>query len=204
VLVNLETSEVVDVLVGREAKTLAGWLQAHTGVDVISRDRAESYAEGGRQGAPQAIQVADRWHLLKNLGDMLVRVLSHHHRELNHAGSPPVETNVAFPLRDKVDTNSPRNLRFLKVHKLKEKSFHVSAIAKQIGLDRITVRKYLSLTTLTDAPRLGSNKLNPYWSTDSKAGESRKSRVWIESGAPTGSGHPWRQLICSRRDLAQA
>ncbi len=97
VLVNLETSEVVDVLVGREAKTLASWLQAHPGVEVISRDRAESYAEGGRQGAPQAIQVADRWHLLKNLGDMLVRVLSHHHRELNRAGLPSVGKSVVSP-----------------------------------------------------------------------------------------------------------
>ena len=162
VLVNLETSEVVDVLVGREAKTLARWLQAHPGVEVISRDRAESYAEGGRQGAPQAIQVADRWHLLKNLGDMLVRVLSRHHRELNHVGSPSVEKNVAFSLLGKVDTNSPRNLQFLRVHELKGKGFHVSAIARQTGLDRKTVRKYLSLTTLSDAPRIRSNRLDPY------------------------------------------
>jgi transposase len=78
ILVNLENNRVVDLLPDREAKTVADWLRAHPGVEVISRDRAESYAEGARQGAPNAVQVADRWHLLKNLGDMLARVLSAH------------------------------------------------------------------------------------------------------------------------------
>ena len=150
-LVNLETSEVVDVLVGREAKTLASWLQAHPGVEVISRDRAESYAEGGRQGAPQAIQVADRWHLLKNLGDMLVRILSRHHRELIHVGSSSVEKNVASALLDKVDTNSPRNLRFLKVHELKGKGFHVSAIARQTGLEDFVDVPFVKQSVSTSA-----------------------------------------------------
>ena len=162
VLVNLETSEVIDVLVGRDAQTLANWLQAHPGVEVISRDRAENYAEGGRQGAPEAVQVADRWHLLKNLGEMLVRVLSHHHHELNHAASTSVEETAVSPLVSTGDTGSPRNLRFLKVHELKGKGFHVSAIARQTGLDRKTVRKYLDLTTLSDVPRIRSNKLEPY------------------------------------------
>src|SRR4051812_17383074 len=91
-LVDMESHAVVDLLPDREAETLATWLRQHPGIEVISRDRAGAYAEGAPSVAPGAIQVADRWHLLKNAGDMLVRVLDHHHQELNQVtkmiGSP--------------------------------------------------------------------------------------------------------------------
>ena len=175
-LVNLETAEVVDVLLGREAQTLADWLHAHPGVEVISRDRAEAYAEGARQGAPLAIQVADRWHLLKNLGEMLVRILANHHRELKTltqtmmvSQPAPVElrpqpmTTEAECLSS-INTNSRRYARFVQTHELHAQGFTLSAIARQTGMDRKTIRKYLHLTALPayHPQRRRFSKLLPY------------------------------------------
>ena len=61
------------------------WLKDHPSVEIVVRDRAGAYGDGARQGAPQAIQVADRWHLLRNSGDALRGVLDHHHRDLDEA-----------------------------------------------------------------------------------------------------------------------
>lgn len=74
-LVDLERQCPVDLLADRSAESLASWLRAHPGVDLISRDRAGAYAEGARKGAPKAIQVADRYHLIANLREALQKVL---------------------------------------------------------------------------------------------------------------------------------
>jgi len=67
IVVDLEHGCPVDLLEDRLAETVAAWLRAHPGVTVVARDRADAYAAGVTQGAPDAVQVADRWHFLKNL-----------------------------------------------------------------------------------------------------------------------------------------
>ena len=67
IVVDLDRHCPVDLLEDRTAETVAAWLQAHPEVTVVARDRAEAYASGVAQGAPDAVQVADRWHLVKNL-----------------------------------------------------------------------------------------------------------------------------------------
>jgi transposase len=85
ILVDLKRHRVLDLLPDREAATFAHWLGVHGGreVAVVSRDRGGAFAEGGRQGAPQATQVADRFHLLQNLGMALDRLLIREHRVLS-------------------------------------------------------------------------------------------------------------------------
>jgi len=66
------------LLPGREQRTLAAWFKKYPEIQVVSRDRGGIYALAARDGAPQAIQVADRWHLLKNIGDALERMMYRH------------------------------------------------------------------------------------------------------------------------------
>lgn len=79
ILVDLEHNKVVELLPDRKAETLAEWLKRHPGVEIVARDRASIYAEGARDEAPDAVQVADRWHILRNLSDAMEKAVDRHH-----------------------------------------------------------------------------------------------------------------------------
>ncbi len=78
ILCDLEQRRVIDLLPNRSTETVAAWLRLHPSVQVVSRDRASSFADAIAKGAPGAVQVADRWHLLNNLVETLGRSLERH------------------------------------------------------------------------------------------------------------------------------
>jgi transposase len=102
ILVDLERHRVIDLLADREAETLAAWLRAHPGIEVISRDRSPTYASGITEGAPTVVQVADRFHLLMNVRKALEEVVKRWKRFLRTrtlaapASAAPAPENDAY------------------------------------------------------------------------------------------------------------
>jgi transposase len=93
-LVDLEHHRPVEVLLGSDEKVLSDWLLAHPGVEVICRDRGVSYLNGATKGAPQAKQVLDRWHVLKNMGEVLQKILAQHMDVLQQAAGEAVSSET--------------------------------------------------------------------------------------------------------------
>lgn len=167
VLVDLERREPVGLLPDRSADSFAAWLTAHPGVEVITRDRSEIYAEGARRGAPQAVQVADRWHLFKNVGDALERVLHQQRAALAEAAKESVEaandrrgpTEEIAARREPTPAQTarpglPRQTWYDEIHRLHREGVSQHVISARMGLSRVTIRKYLRAPTCpTRAPR---------------------------------------------------
>jgi transposase len=120
ILVDLERRCPVDLLPDRKAETVAAWLLNHPGIEVISRDRASAYSEGISKGAPQAVQVADRWHLIKNLSQSLKRLITRKHQFIHQAAQavPPRPSS----LRAKQMTSNQPTARIASTRAQREKA----------------------------------------------------------------------------------
>jgi transposase len=142
VLIDMVTGKAVDLLPDREAATLAAWLKARPGARVICRDRAGAYAEGARAGAPDAVQVADRWHLWHNLAGYAEQTVVAHRGCLTGpgAGDEPGGLLDAHG-RERVLVARTRE-RHAAVHELLAAGQSQNAISAALGLDRHTVRRF--------------------------------------------------------------
>jgi transposase len=109
ILIDLERSRVIDLLPGRDGSALAAWLQQHPGVEVITRDRWASFAQAATAAAPQALQVADRWHLLKNLREAVERLLGRLSTQVGEVlrDPPPAATAAPMPGEESLDLAAP-------------------------------------------------------------------------------------------------
>ena len=175
-LVNLESRRVVDLLPDREVETSAGWMRQQLDLMVVSRDRGGTYASAAAQGAPQATQCADRFHLLKNLGetveDLLARHLSaarkHQVQQALEEQAPSwretrktrrSQTSEALPSVYQQD----RMARSQQVIKLREQGMTQHAIAQQIGMSIQTVQRWLAAGTFPQSTRHHYvSQLDPY------------------------------------------
>jgi transposase len=155
ILVDQERQCPIDLLPDRTAETLEAWLKAHPGIEIITRDRSHDYIAGINAGAPQAIQIADRWHLLRNLSDALHRMLENYTDTLRTVAKQFRPQSQLLP--DLVDS-PPRppkpNLRFLAVKELAQQGYTQRAIARHLNISRNTVKRYLA----ADAPPTGEGR----------------------------------------------
>lgn len=160
ILIDLERRQPVDILDGKQAEPLAQWLREHPGVDILVRDRAEAYALAGRTGAPKAQQVADRFHLTRNVSDALKELLRSRWwiipaRETELTVHPDVQTvPSATELQMKELRTTPRkHVLWEAVQQRKESGEYIRAIARELGVCRRTVRKYWPPIALLDTGR---------------------------------------------------
>ena len=186
-LVDLERRQPVDMLPDRSAESLIAWLEAHPGVEIITRDRGLEYTEGATRGAPHARQVADRFHLLQNLREMAQRILERHQRVLQQVARltpepstpllltplpSPDQATLALPEaipeampeartsseRERQRRRSLRQDRYHTIHTLKTQGCGIRAIARQLHLSRPTVRRMLGATSF---PERGTRRPRP-------------------------------------------
>ena len=159
ILVDLERNDVIDLLPDRQAETLADWLRQHPGVKIVARDRAGAYADGIRRGAPEAVQVADRWHVLRNLGEAVRAAVDHQHaaiRRVSRGASEPTVMLAGAPSADTPNNITPnaaerrsqaafarRQARYEEAARLHAAGASISRIAAQLGAERKTIRRWL-------------------------------------------------------------
>jgi transposase len=182
ILVDLERRQPVALLPDRTAEPVAQWLREHPGVQVIARDRSSAYAEGARQGAPAATQVADRFHLLQNLREALDQVFitqSHVLDAVNETlrqqpvplsdgaiAVPVPPHDIPLPVQQRA---AQRQARRQALHQqawaLHHQGWTAPAIAQQVGLSLRTVQRDLRTAAFGGRKRRsdhGDSVLNPY------------------------------------------
>lgn len=195
ILVDLSTHRPVDLLPERTAEALAAWLKAHPGVQWISRDRSGDYAHGASLGAPQAQQIVDRWHVLKNWREVVERVLGRVYVGLKQRQK---DAGVAIRPRYKKTRSSGevaasqasrarRLARYEAIMELWQQGNSFSAIAKQLHMSPTTVSKFVHAGAFPErvpSPRnTGHLTLYlPYLQQRIQEGEDNASALWKELG----------------------
>ena len=161
---DLERREVIDLLPDRSGGATAGWLKQHPDIEIVSRDRCGSFAQGVHEGAPQAHQIADRFHILRNLREAIQAQFS---RMVGDSARPLLpaevdderEAEISRSPRDKhsgaehrcltrMANQRSRRATFERVRALHREGRSVSDIVRQTGFDRRTIAEWIRADAL--------------------------------------------------------
>jgi len=157
----------VDLLSDRDANSVAAWLKKHSSVEIIVRDRSGLFADGALRGVPKAIQVIDRYHLIKNLVEALERFFLHkrsvlktlHEQQQHNASSRLLPLMEGIPSSAKAEAASLRRHAYYvelseKIHQFHTKNVDVATIARHVGVSRQTVYRYLHMKQAPERTRI--------------------------------------------------
>jgi transposase len=208
---------VIDLLPDRKAETVAQWLQNHPNIEVVARDRSPDYINGIRAGAPQALQVADRWHLLLNLSQMVERFLGTIHANLRQLPmaeqyKQTLQAQRATFQRTKTEhqlsklNRDCRVARYEQVQQWRREGYNITQIARRLNCKWETARDYFYPTEFPERqPRSTSTSIIdpfvPYLEKRLAEGCENASQLWLEIqhlGYP-GSYKPVVRWIQQRR-----
>jgi len=152
IIVDLEHRKAIDLLPDREAGTLSQWLLRHPEIHTVSRDRASAYSKGIKEGTVNAIEVADRFHLLVNLREAFKKTLYRHNAALKKTfieyscANPTIlgdNNKVPLVLTKPHTPNPEREMKFKKAKDLALQGYSLRAISKALNAHRRTIKKYL-------------------------------------------------------------
>ncbi|MGO4450460.1 ISL3 family transposase [Phyllobacterium sp. TAF24] len=177
IIVDLERREVMDILEDRSVVSVARWLKQHPSIEVVSRDRCGVYAQAARQGAPQASQVADRFHLMQNLRLAIEEQISLSGRATGRALLPDADIEIdhddRVPCNQLPETPWRNQLRrahrqsrkdvFETVHALSKEGLSCSEIARRTGYGRRSITKWLTFETPPDRRRGALQPTSPLY-----------------------------------------
>ncbi|MFF1628652.1 transposase [Streptomyces sp. NPDC058272] len=153
ILIDIETRQPIDLLPDRTTSTVARWLTDHPGVEVICRDCSTAYAEAGRIGAPEAVHVADRWHIWSNLAEAVEKTVVQHRALLCEPHDPAAAQVTAAMETLELEPLSPAEPRtagrlsdwireqYAAVRALLDQRVGLRAIGRELGLARNTIRR---------------------------------------------------------------
>jgi hypothetical protein len=176
ILVDLATHAVLDLLPDRKAESAATWMRGHPEIEVVSRDRGGDYASAAVAGAPQAIQCADRFHLLKNLGEVVEGLLARHLGiKRQKKAQETLEEHIPIEQAPRSVRRSPkvarlqqayreeRLARYEQVIALRKLGMSHAAIAKRVCIGQSTVGNWLAAGAYPETTRGPYvSQLDPY------------------------------------------
>jgi len=177
ILVDLERRKIIDVLADRESATVETWLLKHPEIDIVSRDRGKEFAKAATLGAPQAQQVVDRFHLVKNLSEVLREILSHCHAEIRQGETPlpslekvGEERTRLLPTGTTWQQRTPTHVK--KAHQARQAS-------RDDRYEQMTTLRAQGLTQREVATRMGMSE--------------RAVRTWLKRGAAPTNERQFRR-----------